>query len=67
MCIVCTLYEQTKLTSREVIKAGLERIRTEDLSPDEKFHLFELIGKIKNKEDYENYKDFVKEFLFESE
>ena len=47
MCIICTLWEQDKLTVNEANNAVFERIATEELTEEDRAHLIdELIPKI---------------------
>lgn len=43
MCIICVLVEQERMTRSEAIKAGLERINTEDLTEEEINHITKVI------------------------
>lgn len=63
MCVICVLYEQDKLTKEEAIQAGLERINTEKLPDDEWEHVTEVVGRMMNliddEEYYSNTEDYV--------
>ena len=61
MCVVCVLYEQEKLTRKEAIKAGMEQIRAESLTDEEKHHVFdEVVSKLLI-EEMEESREGVKE------
>lgn len=55
MCVVCVLWEQDKLTKEEVIQAGMERIGTERLSPEDEEHMRDVINHALDLIDNEEY------------
>lgn len=47
MCVICTLWEQEKLTTQEANNAVFEQVATEDLTEEERSHVIdELLPRI---------------------